>query len=69
MNVENDRTVQRALRESIAQIELKSTDAKTQIAASETLAALGSIPSQDALKALASDATPEVAKAAVGGVG
>ncbi len=64
LKVENDGTVQRALREAMAQIELKSADPAAQAAACGTLAALGSIPSQDALKALAGEGTPEVAVAA-----
>lgn len=67
VGAEQDPKVQRAIREAIALIELKSEAAPTQIAAANTLADLGSIPSQDALKQLetdAADAQPEVAKAA-----
>ena len=65
--VETDANVKRALREAIAQIQLKSDDPKTQIAATAELADVGSIPSRDALLQLSRDAAatqPDVAAAA-----
>lgn len=65
--VETDASVQRALREAIAQIEIKNEDPAIQIAAAKELGRLGSIPSQDLLKQAQrenSQEKPEVAKAA-----
>jgi len=53
--VETDRKVKRAVGEAIALVQLKSEDAATQIKACDALGALGSIPAQDALKALAKE--------------
>ncbi len=67
VKVETDARVQRALREAMALLELKSEDAEKQIAATKTLAELGSIPAQDALKTLArenAETKPAVAAAA-----
>ncbi len=50
--VERDSKVKRALTEAVALIQLKDSDPKMQIAASETLGRLGSIPSRDFLTAL-----------------
>ncbi len=61
--VEPEAKVQRALREAIALIELKTDDLARQITAAQTLGALGSIPAQDALKTLAREGS-EPARAA-----
>jgi urea transport system permease protein len=66
-SIETDARVQRGLREAIALIELRAEDEGTQIVACRTLAALRSIPSQDALRQLELDRVeehPEVAHAA-----
>src|SRR5258707_4392330 len=66
--IETDRNVQKALREAIALIQLKDTDANVQVNACKELAELNSIPSQDFLKAVAAEADASgngtVAKAA-----
>ncbi len=61
---EPDAKVQRALKEAIALLQLKSEDPAKQIAAAKTLATLGSIPAQDALKTVAREGSPPVAAAA-----
>jgi urea transport system permease protein len=53
---EKNARVQRALREAVALIQLKDEDPKVQVTACEELARLGSIPSQDFLKATAAEA-------------
>jgi len=65
--IETDSQVKRALIQAIALVELKSEDPAKQIAAAKTLADLGSIPAQDALKTLAresAESKPAVATAA-----
>jgi len=65
--IETDAKVKRAIDQAIALVQLRSEDAAVQIKACETLAALGSIPAQDALKTLAkesAEAKPAVATAA-----
>ena len=52
---ETDPRIRRMLNQSIALIQLKSEDEAEQIAACDRLAALGSIPAQDALRTLATD--------------
>ncbi len=67
MKVEKDPSVQHALTEAIALINLKSEDPKVQVDAANQLGAMVSIPSQDALLQLSRDSEtthPEVAKAA-----
>lgn len=59
LKIESDPDVQRALREAIALTSLKSSSTETQIKACAELGALTSIPSQDALKTLATDAAKE----------
>lgn len=61
---EPDAKVQRALKEAIALLQLKSPDEAKQIAAAGTLAALGSIPAQDALKAVVREGSPAASAAA-----
>jgi urea transport system permease protein len=64
---ETESKIHHILKQSIAMIQLKSDDADTQIAACKTLASLGSIAAQDALKTLAresSSSKPQVAEAA-----
>lgn len=64
---ETESKIQRMLQQSIALIQLKAEDSETQIAACKTLASLGSIPAQDALKTLARESAaskPAVAAAA-----
>jgi len=65
--VETDKSVQRVIREAIAQIQLKSEDPQIQIASATELGSLGSLSSRDALLQLSKDseaAQPDVAKAA-----
>lgn len=62
--VETDSKVKRAVSEAIALVQLKAQDVATQIKACETLGALGSIPAQDALKALAKETAEPTVKAA-----
>jgi urea transport system permease protein len=66
--IEPDSSVVRVLQEAVALTKLKSTDIKERIASCSKLGAMGSIPSQDALKTLAAqaakDGQPEVADAA-----
>lgn len=66
LQVENDPKVKHALAEAIALMQLRSEDEAAQIEAAKSLGALGSIPSQDALKQLESESEekPTVAKAA-----
>ena len=67
LKIETHAKVQRALREAIALIQLTADDAATKAAACRELAALGSIPSQDALRSLQQQSVvnePEVAAAA-----
>jgi len=63
---EKDGSVQHALREAIALIQLKDQNPQVQLAAAEELAALGSIPSQDFIKQLLVDDkdNPEVVQVA-----
>ncbi len=66
-SIETDSAVKRALREAIAQIQLKSSDSAVQIHAAQELGVLRSLSSRDALLQLATDsdvAAPTVAKAA-----
>ena len=65
--IETARDVARAIREAIAQIQLKSDDPKMQASAAAELGSLGSVPSRDMLLQLLRDTAasqPEVAKAA-----
>ena len=68
LTLEKDATVLRSLKEAVALTKLKADKPEVKIAACAELGALGSIPSQDALKTLARQATTdnqvEVAKAA-----
>ncbi|MDB6152344.1 MAG: urtB, partial [Chthoniobacteraceae bacterium] len=57
--IEPDAGVRRAIRQSLAQIELKNEDAAIRIGAAKELGAMGSISSQDALKELVRNATAE----------
>ncbi len=57
--VETHPGVKKALEQSIALTQLKSPDDAERIKACAALGAMGSIPSQDALKTLASEATKE----------
>ena len=61
---ETDSRVKRALREAIALTKIKDEDPAKQIAACRELGAIGSIPSQDILKQVVKDGTPEVQAAA-----
>lgn len=63
---ETESKIHRALKQSIALIQLKSENPETQIAAAKTLGSMGSIPAQDALKSIVreSASTPAVVAAA-----
>jgi len=64
--VEKDSSVQRALKEAVALIQLKDPEPTVQIAAAKFLGEMGSIPSQDFLLQLTKDKAdnPDVVKAA-----